>query len=227
MTKLLYKDLKLCFNPMIPVFYSFVVMLLIPNYIYQVPFFFTTNAIFYMFQRCVINNDVLYSALLPVTKKEIVRARYVYVCVVQLIMIALYVPIIFVNHAIMEQGNSAGVDANITLIAMGFVVFAIFNAVFLPGFYKTTYKAGKSFLASTIAVFGWIFLSEGFFIASKAAGDSVPFFGWVSNNLDCWPASKEALTAQFIALAIGIAVYAAVTILSLRASERHFEKVDL
>ena len=227
MTKLIYKEFKLCFHPMIPLFYTFVLMLLIPSYMYQVPFFFTTNAIFYMFQRCVMNNDILYTALLPVAKRDTVRAMYLYVCLIELIMLALYIPMIFVNHALVGTANSAGVDACVTLIGMGFIDFAIFNAVFLPSFYKTGYKAGRSFLISTICIFGWMFISEGFFIASSAAREAVPFFAWVGENLDCWPKTSGALTAQFITLAVGAAVYAVSTMLSLKESEKRFDRVDL
>lgn len=227
MKKLLYKEFKLCMHPMIPLFGLFVFMLLIPNYIYQIPFFFTTNALFYSFQQSVLNNDLLFTALLPVPKRDSVKSKYFFVCIIELAMLLLYVPMMFLNRFAVSTPNSAGVDASVTLIAAGFVLFSVFNAVFMPSFYKTGYKAGKSFLKSTIAVFIWIFASEGFFIASSSLSDKVPFFGWVASRLDCFPASMNALAAQLTALGASALVFIAVTYFSYKRSVKNYEKVDL
>lgn len=227
MSKLLYKNFKLCFIPLILAFYAFVLMLLIPNYLYLVPCFFTTNAIFYMFQRCVLNNDALYTAFLPVSKRDAVRAMFLFVIMIEIVMLALYVPMIFLNRVAVSTPNSAGADASITLIGMGFCLFSIFNLIFLPSFYRTAYKAGRSFVASSIGVFAFIFISEGFFIASNALKERSGFFNWIASELDCWPETTEALTAQLAVLGAGIAVFALLTLIALKRSEKAFEKVDL
>lgn len=227
MSKLLYKNLKLCFIPLVAAFYAFALMLLIPNYLYSIPFFFTTNAIFYMFQRCVLNNDFLYTAFLPVSKRDAVKAMCLFVVIIELVMLAIYVPMIFLNRFAVSTPNKAGVDASVTLIALGFCVFALFNLIFLPSFYKTAYKAGKSFLASTIGVFCFIFIAEGFFVAANSLTDKVAFFNWVETRLDCWPSASEALTAQLASLAAGVVIYVVLTLISVKKSEKNFEMVDL
>ena len=227
MSKLIFKEFKLCFHPTIPLFYSFIFMLFIPSYLYQVPFFFICNAIFYMFQRCVMNNDILFTALLPVAKKDTVKAMFVYVCILELIMLALYVPMIFVNHAVIGEANKAGLDASFSLIGMGFILFAIFNAVFIPKFYKTGYKAGKCFMFAAIAVFIWIFASEGFFLTASAASDKVYIFNWIASHIDCWPTVAEAISAQLILLAVCAAIYSVISVLALNKAVKNFEMVDL
>ncbi|MCR5610222.1 MAG: ABC-2 transporter permease [Clostridiales bacterium] len=227
MSNLLRKNFKLCFIPLIAAFYLFALMLLIPNYIYLIPCFFTTNAIFYMFQRCVLNNDFLYTSFLPVSKRDSVKAMFILVVIIELVMLALYVPMIFLNRVAVSTPNSAGVDTSVTLIAMGFCVFSIFNLVFLPSFYKTAYKAGNSFLKASVAVFCFIFVSEGVFIAANSLGDKVGFFGWIKDHLDCWPGSAETLVPQLIVLAAAVVIFAALTMISLKRSEKNFEMVDL
>ena len=214
-------------HPMVYLFYTFVFMLFIPNYIYLIPCFFTCNSIFYVFQQGVTNNDILFTALLPVSKHRVVESRFLFAVIIQLLMLLLYIPMIFINHAVNPAGNLAGVDASITLLASCLILFAVFNSVFMPEFYKTGYKAGRSFLISAIAVFVWIFLSEGVFIAAGAAAEQLSFFAWIKENLDCWAHDASSLTAQLIALGVGIIVYAAATGLSLKRSKANFDNVDL
>ena len=227
MKNLLYKEFRLCTHIMVPLFYAFALMILIPNYVYLIPCFFTGNAIFYSFQQSVQNNDLLFTALLPVSKRSAVKAKFCYSIVIELIMLLLYVPMILINHALYNAGNSAGIDACITLIGAGFIVFGIFNFVFMPTFYKTGYKAGKSFLFSTIAVYAFIFICEGVFIASGAVGEKLAFFNWIETHLDCWPSDGPALTAQLIALAVGAAVFGILTLIAFKRSAENYEKVDV
>lgn len=227
MSKLFFKNLKLCFIPLIAAFYAFALMLLIPNYIYLIPCFFTTNAVFYMFQRCVMNNDFQYTAFLPVSKRDAVKAMVAFVALIEFVMLVIYVPMIFLNRVAVSSENKAGVDASVTLIAMGFCVFGVFNSVFLPNFYKTAYKAGRSFFIAAVVEFIFIFISEGFFIASNSLADKSEFFNWVASRLDCFPDNTEALLAQLICLAAGIAVFAVLTFIAMKRSETAYEKVTL
>lgn len=225
MRDLLYKELKLCLHPMNFVFMAFALMLLIPNYIYTIPCFFVCNAIFYSFQMSVQNNDALFTLLLPVGKREAVRSKYRFVTILELAMLVLYVPMIFLNHAILGNPNTF-LDACPTLIGASFITFAVFNAVFMPTFYKTGVKAGRSFLLSAIAVFVWIFASEGFFMICRI--EQAPYFmKWAAEHLDVFPSSGYDIGVQLITIAVCAAVFAAVTLVSERASIRNFEKVDL
>ena len=229
MNKLLYKEFRLCMHPMVPLFFLFVFMLLIPNYLYLIPCFFICNAIFYAFQQGAASNDTLFTVLLPVSKSKAVLSKYLYVIILQMIMLLLYLPLIFLNHAIFAEGNKAGIDACFTLIGAGFVLFAVFDLVFLPSFFKTGYKAGKSFLIGAIAVFAWIFICEGVFIASnsEALQSAVPFFGWVARYLDGWPRDGKTLGVQLGFTAVGALIFAVSNLISYKLSVKNFEMVDL
>jgi len=227
MKSLLYKEYKLCLVPMVPLFYLFALMLLIPSYPYQVAAFFTCNSIFYLLKQASLNGDTLYSAMLPVSKAEVVKARVRFVVIIQMIMFLLLIPMILLNHRLFPGGNPAGVDGSVTLLAFVLVVFTVFNAVCLPGFYREEAKIDRLFLFSVIGVFGWIILSEGFMIAAGAARDLAPFFAWVESHLDCYPATDGAWGAQLAALAVGALVYGAGTGLTARRAADIFQRVDL
>ena len=75
MKALLFKDYKLCLHPTIFIYLAMVLMLLIPSYPYLVSCFFVCNAIFFIFQSSRENGDPMYTAMLPVSKAQTVRAR--------------------------------------------------------------------------------------------------------------------------------------------------------
>ena len=226
MKQLLYKEYKLCLVSMVPIFYLFALMLLIPNYPYLVAAFFTCNSIFFLFKQSVVNGDLLFTTLLPVAKGDVVRARVRFVVIIQMIMFLLFIPLCYANHLLVPR-NPAGTAGSLTFLAAALVLFTIFNGTFLPGFYRNEHKMDKLFLISLIAVFGWIILWEGFMITAGAAERLVPFFAWVETHLDCWPATGEAWTAQLVALAVGALVYVVGNILITRRAVAVFERVDL
>ena len=227
MKQLFYKELKLCLPLQVPLFFLFVAMLFIPAYPYLVACFFTCNSIYYMFNQSVGNNDLLFTALLPVSKAQVVKARVRFVVAIEMVMFLLLIPMIFVNHKLVPQGNPAGTDGSLTFLGASLVLFTVFNAVFIPAFYRDETKSGKNFLISTIAVFVWIILWEGFMITAAAAKDALPFFSWVADNLDAFPATAGAWRTQLIALAVGALIYALGTLIVTRKAVRIFEQVDL
>ena len=227
MKQLFYKELKLCLPVQVPLFFLFAAMLFIPAYPYLVAGYFTCNSIYYMFNQSVGNNDLLFTALLPVSKAQVVKARVRFVVAIEMIMFLLLIPMIFVNHKLVPQGNPAGTDGSLTFLAAALVLFTVFNAVFIPAFYRDETKSGKNFLISTIAVFVWIILWEGFMITAAAAKDALPFFSWAAENLDAFPATAQAWRTQLIALAVGALIYGLGTYLVSWKAVGIFERVDL
>ncbi|MBP5230803.1 MAG: ABC-2 transporter permease [Clostridia bacterium] len=226
MKNLLYKEYRLCFHSTLFFFLPFVVMLLIPNYPYLVAFFFVCNGIFNSFSQAALDQDLLFTSLLPVSKADAVRGKYLFVASVQAMDFLLFIPMVFLNHAVHPEGNAAGADACLTMLGGGLIVFAIFNYVFIPRFYKKTDKFGQSFLTAVIAMFVWIFLAEGMMIAAKAAAKSVPAFAWIASNLGTFPSSGEAWIAQAVFFAVCVLAYVLLTVLSCRRSIRIFSQIS-
>ena len=74
MKALLYKQLRLVCHPMTPVFCLFGIMVIIPNYPYTVIFFYVTLGLFFSFLNMREQKDLYYTALLPVPKRDAVKA---------------------------------------------------------------------------------------------------------------------------------------------------------
>ena len=84
---LLKKEWKLVMMPVPLLFLLLSALVLVPNYPYYVTFFYTTLGIFLMMQFARENRDLYYIALLPVTKREMVRARFLLVLSVEALQV--------------------------------------------------------------------------------------------------------------------------------------------
>ncbi len=230
MKALLNKELKLCLHPTVFIYLGLILMLLIPNYPYLVSCFFVCNAIFFIFQTARENGDAMYTAMLPVSKAQAVRARVLFVVIIQAIDLLLMAGMCAFALVSMPEHNAGGTDHSLSLLAFALVLFAIFNLIFLPSFYKTGYKAGSSFLKGAIGVWIWLMLIEGLMIASgtMAGNDSAPaFFRFISENIDCFPQTAKAWTVQGILFGAGLLIYAVCTFLAARISVKRYDKVNV
>ncbi|MBR6321589.1 MAG: ABC-2 transporter permease, partial [Lachnospiraceae bacterium] len=78
--KLFRKEVRLAQSILTPVFLVGTAMTLIPNYPVLIGCFWVCLGIFYSFQNMREQNDILYSILLPIAKRDIVSAKYRFVC---------------------------------------------------------------------------------------------------------------------------------------------------
>lgn len=130
MKELLNKELKLVLHPTNILFIPLAFMLFIPNYPYLVIMFYTCLGVFFMCQFGRENNDVFFTMMLPVEKHKTVLARIISVSLLELLEIAVCVPIAFLRAKIMTPVNAADLDVNITLFAFFFMIFGVFNIIF-------------------------------------------------------------------------------------------------
>lgn len=230
MKALLNKEFKLCLHPAVFIYLALILMLLIPNYPYLVSCFFVCNAIFFCFQQARENGDAMYTAMLPVSKAQAVKARVWFVVIIQLIDLVLMAGMCAFAIVSMPPTNAVGTDHGLSLLAFALVLFAIFNLIYLPSFYKTGYKAGTAFLKSAIGVWIFLILCEGLMIASNAVAESgadIAFFRFIHENVDCMPKTTEAWTVQAILFGAGLLVYAVCTLLAAKISVKRYEKVSV
>ena len=83
MRLMLRKELRLALHPTAPMFLALSAMLMIPSYPYLVAFFYTGLAVFFTCLNGRENQDVFYSMLLPVAKRDLVRARFLTVTLLE------------------------------------------------------------------------------------------------------------------------------------------------
>lgn len=215
MRTLIYKEIKLVLHPMNLGFLLLSALPLVPNYPYYVMFFFTTLGVFMMSQSARENNDMEYTVTLPILKSDLVRARFLIVVLIELLQMVLALPFALLRQRYDLPGNQVGMDANIAMFAFSFVLFGIFNLVFLTSYFRAPQKVGVAFLRSNIAVWGYIILAE-------TADHIIPF---MRDQLDT--PDPQFLREKSIVLAVGVLLYAAFTLFARRRAFRSFEALDL
>jgi hypothetical protein len=160
MKALRQKEWRLSMTPVPFFFLALSALLLIPSYPYYVTFFYTSLGVFLFFQASRENRDVYYMMLLPVGKREMVRARVRTVVTLECLQAVVCVPFAFLRAGY-GLNNPVGIEANIAFFGLSFVLMGVFNLIFLTMHYKNGYDLGRPFLVSSIAEFLLIGLFEG------------------------------------------------------------------
>lgn len=214
MKALLYKQFRLVCHPMTLIFAFFGAMLLIPSYPYTLAFFYLMLGLFFSFMNGREQKDIYYSALLPIRKRDTVKASVLFVLVMELASLLIAVPFAVLSCRINPLGgNAVGLEPNAALFAAALVLYAIFNGIFLPSFYQTAYKVGVSFLKAIVPVS----------LVMIALESSVHFPGmaWLE---DCTAAGQIRLLPLLL---IAAAIYGAGLYLTYRKAAQNYERVDL
>ena len=214
MKALLYKQFRLVCHPMTLIFCLFGIMVLIPNYPYTVIFFYVMLGLFFTFLNIREQKDIYYSALLPVPKRDTVKAGCAFVVIIEVLSLVVLIPCsLLAVHLQPGKDNLVGLDPNLALLAAGFLLYAVFNGVFLPSFYANGYKVGMAFINAVIPTT----LAMG----ALEALLHFPALTWL-DDLDA--ATQVRLLPALIA---SVLIYAGGMALTFRASARRYEKVDL
>lgn len=226
MKALIYKELKLSMHPICYVFIVlFPLMILIPSYPLGIGFIYVLTCYPVLFlgaNKGQQSNDLLYSTLLPVRKKDIVLARIFTVIFMQvafmLIMSALYPLARYINYSVGSGGSSSssgtipglGLDSYLLVLAFAIIGYAIADLIFFPIYYKK----GKSIVMSTL------FTIIGFVIYIGVFTIGLPYIPGLEilNNLHIGIQAGVVAGAILISLALHIVVY--------KVSSKRLENVD-
>lgn len=223
MKALIYKELKLAMHPICYVFIAlFPLMILIPSYPLGIGFIYVLTCYPILFlgaNKGQQSNDLLYSTLLPVRKKDIVLARIITVILMQvtfmLIMSALYPIALLINKAITStpDGNTIpglGLNSYVLVLAIALIGYAIADLIFFPIYYKN----GKSIVMSTL------FTILGFVLYIGIFTIGLPYIPGLEilNNLH--------IGIQFAVLAGAILISIGLHILIYKLSSKELERVD-
>lgn len=214
MKALLYKQFRLVCHPMTLIFCLFGIMVLIPNYPYTVIFFYVMLGLFFTFLNIREQKDIYYSALLPVPKRDTVKAGCAFVVIIEVLSLVVLIPCsLLAVHLQPGKDNLVGLDPNLALLAAGFLLYAVFNGVFLPSFYANGYKVGMAFINAVIPT-----------TLAMGALEALPHFPALTWLDDLDAATQVRLLPALIA---SVLLYAGGMALTFRASAQRYEKVDL
>lgn len=217
MRNIMLKEMKLCASPLSYFFIFFGLMFFLPGYPVLCGAFFTTLGIYQGFLYAREANDIEFSALLPVSKKDIVKGKYLFVCFIEACSLALILAVVLIRMTLLSDSAvyraNALMNANFFSAGCALFAFGLFNVIFLGGFFRTTYNMGKPFIIYIIAVFLVITLFEA--LHHIPGLEALNAFGF------------EHIGLQLVLLIAGFTAFAVMTLLSFRSACARFERIDL
>ena len=229
MKALLYKEFKLAMHPMCYVFIAvFPFMIIFPStgYPITVGFIYVLSCYPVLFlgaNKGQQSNDLLFSTLLPVRKKDIVLARVLTIVIMHAAFITLTSALVPVGLAIrnsipLENGEplfDVGFSLNSYPLVLGLVLlgYSIADLVF----FTIYYKHGKSIVMSTLLMILGFVLYLGIFTVALP----IILRETVVPNVDSLP-----LYIQFPALGLAIIIYCILHFVVYKVSSKELEQVD-
>ncbi len=222
MKALLYKEFKLAMHPICYVFiFLFPFMMLIPSYPLGIGFIYILSCYPILFlgaNKGQQSNDLLFSTLLPVRKKDIVLARIITVAIMQLafmlILTALF-PLASIIHQSIpgEEIPGLGLDAFVSVLAIAIIGYSIADIIFFPIYYKH----GKSIVMSTLLTILGFVVYIGIFTIGLPF---IPGLEWYKDTL------SGPIWIQFIVLGISLIIYTLLHFIIYKVSSKELEQVD-
>lgn len=217
MRNILRKELVLSSSPLAFIFIAFGLMFLLPGYPILCGAFFVTLGLFQSFQTAREANDIVFSALLPIAKKDVVKGKFLFAgfiecCGLLLMLVSVLLRMTAFSDAAPYRANAL-MNANFFALACALLIFGLFNLIFVSGFFKTAYNIGKPFIVYIIVVFLVIGLSE--------ALHHVPGLGALNAF------GTEKLGLQLGLFAAGLVAYGLLTALAYKKACVSFEHIDL
>ena len=228
MKALLYKEFKLAMHPICYIFIAFFpFMILIPSYPIAIGFIYVLTCYPILFlgaNKGQQSNDLLFSTLLPVRKKDIVLARIITVVIMQVsfiaIMSCLYPLASISRDYITQQAIAAGekipsdagfgLNAYTSVLAFAIIGYALADLIY----FAIYYKRGKSIVASTLlTILGFVAYLGIFTIGLPF----VPAYGnFFSNNI--WIQIGFLGVALVVSVLLHFVVY--------KVASKELERVD-
>lgn len=217
MKNILRKELKLCASLLTYFFLAFTLMAFIPGYPILVGAFFVSFGIFQSFQNGRESNDILYTTLLPIRKRDAVTAKYIFSIFFELsafVLMAIWTVLRMTVLADVEPYvSNVMMPANPVFLAYALIIFAMFNCIFVNKFFDTAYNVSKPFILFIIVAF--------LIIGASEALHHFPFLPFLAGR------TSSDLAIQFIILGVAAVLYILITAASIKSSQNKFEKIDL
>ncbi len=216
--RLLKKEFALCLHATNLIFLALAAFVFIPNYPYEVMFFFSGLSVFFVCLTARENQDASFSCTLPVKKRQVACARILFCAVFQVALLVLAGVAVAIKETcfpVQAQLNFAGSTANLAFLGHGGVLLGIFNLIFFPWYFKNPTKVGVPFVVAAVVQFLVIALLIALRFTAPVFSDSL-----VSPD----PSDMGIKTIFFC---VGIAFYLGATAVSSCLSARIFEKTDL
>ncbi len=217
MRNVLRKEMRLSASVLSYLFILFGLMFLLPGYPVLCGAFFVALGLFQSFQTAREANDIVFSALLPIAKRDVVKGKYLFVCLIEGCAFLLMALAVLLRMTVFSQSvvyrHNALMNANLFALGMACVICGLFNWIFVGGFFRTAYRFARPFVTFIVAAFLVVFAAEA--LHHIPGLEALNAFG------------TEHLALQAALLASGILLFLLLTGLSCRKACRDFENIDL
>ena len=223
MKALLYKEFKLAMHPICYLFvFLFPFMILIPSYPIAIGFIYVLSCYPILFlgaNKGQQSNDLLFSTLLPVRKKDIVLARIFTIGIMQLtfmLMMAALLPLAFQIYKNIPDSQIPGLGLNafVSVLGIAIIGYSLADLIFFPIYYKH----GKSIVMSTLlTILGFIVYLAIFTIA-------MPFIPGIGEGYKNF--LSGGLGYQFIVFGASLILYVLIHFVVYKVSSKELERVD-
>ncbi|MGG2091857.1 ABC-2 transporter permease [Bacillus sp. S13(2024)] len=217
MYNLVMKDLKLGLNPMffvLPVLTG--ALMLVPGWLYFIVIlYFCWITIPIMFAGYRTQNDLIFTTMMPVTRKDMVKARVFVIVILELLHIVSAIIFGMFNIRLYPNQTYYFFAPHMGFWGLCFVMLAIFNIFFISMYYKTAYKSGKATFASVTAAMVFAVVAQWLGIQNSFVSDI--FNGSGADNM----------TLQISILIAGILIFISFTMIAYRIAYKRFLQVEI
>lgn len=217
MRNMMRKEMRLSASVLSYLFLLFGLMFLLPGYPILCGVFFVTLGIFQSFQTAREANDIVFSVLLPIAKRDVVKGKFLFVCFIELCGFLLMTIATVLRMTVLSEAgayrHNALMNANLFALGAALLIFGLFNLIFVGGFFRTAHKFARPFVSYIVAALLVIGAAES--VHHFPGLDAVNAFGF------------EHILLQLVLFAAGAACYVILTLVSFKSSCKNFEKIDL
>lgn len=217
MYNLLMKEIRLGVSPFFYVLpFLTGALMLIPGWLYfLVILYFCFITIPNMFGGYKSQNDLMFTSMLPVTKKDMVKAKISFIVILELLHVVVAAIFGMISVRLYPNLTYHFFAPSLGFWGLCLVMLAIFNIIFIPMYYKTAYKYGAASIASITAAIIFAGAMEWLGIDNSFVFDLFKGTG------------AENLAIQLSILLMGIVIFAIFTIIAYHIAIKRFEKVEI
>jgi len=211
MRNLIYKELTLSIHKffyILPILLA--ALLMIPQWIYLIAFmYFFWISVPQIYSAYLAQQDYDFTVVLPIKKGDIALSKGLTLIILELYHVILVV-IVGIIHNLVYGSYNYFLDISFAFFGYGLIMFAIFNIIFLPLYFKTAYYFGKPLI---LAVIGSMVFGVGLELLTLLAP-------WATKILD-----NPNMLYQFGMLLGGILVFVGLNWVALSRSVKNYESM--
>lgn len=217
MYNLLMKEVKLSTNSF---YYALPfltgALMLIPGWLYfLVILYFCFITVPNMLGGYKSQNDLMFTSMLPVTKRDMVKAKVSFIVILELLHVVTAVIYGMISVRLYPDMQYYFFAPTLGFWGLCFVMLAIFNLILIPVYYKTAYKYGAAVVVSTAGATLFAGIAEWLGIQNSVVYELFKGTG------------AENVAIQLTILLIGMAIFALFTIIAYYIANKRFEKVEI